>query len=554
MKTILKIIIPLICIFALIIGLVWFFLQYRPDLTASFLTSRAQSAEEHGRYDRAVRYYSYAWKLSPQDDTIAIALADAYKRADNYTKAEYTLVSAITANPEDLNLYLALAKTYVEQDKLLDCVQMLDYTANDTIREQLNQLRPSAPELTPESGYYNERISVSATALSGTVYLTVDGEFPSLEEDLYTDTVDLEPGVTTVLAVAVSEDGLVSPVATTGYTISGVVEEITISDPGLDACIRTALGKSENETLMTNELWSIQELELTSDVTDVSELSNLTSLTSLTAHGLYGIDFSCLNQLTRLTHLDLSGCTISSASLEAIASLTNLTSLNLEGCSIRDIRPLSSLVNLQTLNLSDNAFTDISALGSLVSLQKLSLSGNALLGITPLATCTQLEELDLSGCQLTGISALTSTTALKVLDLSNNALTDISALQNCTQLTTVDLSENQLTSIDALTQITSITTLDVSHNAVTEVSDFSSESSLQKIVLSYNSLTSVSFLEGLEQLNYVDLDYNSVSDLSVLAQCRNLVQVNAFQNPVTDVTALKEHNIIVNYDPTYSES
>ncbi len=158
MKHVLKIFIPLLLILALLLGCVWFFLQYRPDITASVFSSQAQRAMSRERYEKAVRYYTYAWKLNPDDDTLAIALAEAHKKNNNYTKAEYTLVSAITRNSDDLNLYLALSKAYVEQDKFIDAVQMLDRTANESIRQQLNDLRPAAPVLTPDSGYYNERI------------------------------------------------------------------------------------------------------------------------------------------------------------------------------------------------------------------------------------------------------------------------------------------------------------------------------------------------------------------------------------------------------------
>lgn len=63
--------------------------------------------------------------FAPKDADLAIRLADAYKKSGNYTKAEYTLVSAITQIPDSVQLYVALSKTYVEQDKLLDAETML---------------------------------------------------------------------------------------------------------------------------------------------------------------------------------------------------------------------------------------------------------------------------------------------------------------------------------------------------------------------------------------------------------------------------------------------
>lgn len=551
MKIILKILLPIILILSLLIGLAWFFLEYRPDLTASAMVSAADHAVQEEKYSWAVRFYTVAQWLLPEDPSLPISLADAYKKSGNYTKAEYTLVRAIAESPENIHLYLALERTYVEQDKLLDAVQMMDHTANEEIREQLRLMRPAAPTVTPEGGYYTEQIEIIPDAGGTPVYLTVDGTYPSLEKDLYTEPITLEPGVSTIVALTVSEDKLVSPVTTVGYTVSGLVEEITIADSGLDTAIRTALGKTASDTLMSDELWTVTDLILSDAVTDLSDLRYLSSLQSLTANYLYSLDFTVLDQLPALTKLDLSGCTISSSSLKAIAALPNLRSLTLKNCSLQDITPLSALSQLEHLDLSGNVLTDISALGSCTELRSLNLSANKISNIASLSACSNLESLNLSDCHLTGIAPLTSLTSLTDVNLSVNALTDISALAGCTQLKTADVSSNHISNIDALLQLTSLNVLDASNNEIERAEPVPEDSALQRIYLIHNLFTEVTFLQNLQQLNYVDLDYNQVSDLSPLATCWNLVQVNAFENPVSDISALKEHDIIVNYDPTY---
>lgn len=65
-----------------------------------------------------------------------------------------------------------------------------------------------------------------------------------------------------------------------------------------------------------------------------------------------------------LKWLDLSGTTLSTSSMEAIAKISQLQTLRLAGCSLDDeaIRPIQSLTNLITLDLSDNVgITDKSA-------------------------------------------------------------------------------------------------------------------------------------------------------------------------------------------------
>ena len=170
MKHTLKILIPILLILALLIGACWFFLIARRDLTESVFTYWGNHFYNNGRYGRAITCYKLAMHFAPKDAELAIWLSNAYKRSGNYTKAEYTLVNAITQSPDAADLYIALSKTYVEQDKLLDAETMLGRITNDAVRTQIDALRPAAPVIEPESGTYTEYIDVTITGTEGTVY------------------------------------------------------------------------------------------------------------------------------------------------------------------------------------------------------------------------------------------------------------------------------------------------------------------------------------------------------------------------------------------------
>ena len=183
MKKFFKVLLPVLLVALLLGGGIWYLRNYQGDFFSNFLQRRGDAAMAGEHYTTALRYYRWAWELDDTDPDLAVSLASAYAHTDNYTKAEYTLVNAIAAMPEELQLYLALSETYVAQDKLLDASQLLDRVENESIRTQLTEARPDAPVLTPESGYYSEYISVGLEASSGTAYLSVDGSFPSLEDD-----------------------------------------------------------------------------------------------------------------------------------------------------------------------------------------------------------------------------------------------------------------------------------------------------------------------------------------------------------------------------------
>lgn len=554
MKRVLKIVIPLVVVLALLGGCAWFFLAYRSDLTAHFLTGQAERMMEAGRYNRAIQYETWAWKLAPDDEEIPLSLARAYAASGNYTKAEYTLVNAIAATPKNVALYVELCQVYVAQDKLLDAVQMLDRVQDEAVREELAAMRPAAPELSPEDGYYTEYIEVSADGGGNDVYLSIDGEYPSMEKDLYTEPVTLPAGENSVLAIAVDENSMVSTAVQRGYTIGGVVEAVTLTDPAVDSAVREALGITSADTLMTDMLWSLPSLTLPDTVRDLSDLAYMTGLRSLTIQNVSGLDFSVLSQLTELTELDLSGCTISTGSLNAIASLTNLTRLRLNQCALTDISAFSPLTRLTELQLSDNSITEVGVLSLMLDLETVTLSNNPVTSIAGLSACGKLKSVDISGCSVTTIAALADKTQLESLLAGNNKISDLSPLAGCSALSVLEVPYNSVEDISVLSELPALTRFVGNNNAITAVPDFDEENSkLQYFQVDNNAITDLSGLADIDSLNYVYADYNQVETILPLENCINLIQINVWDNPIEkeEVDKLQEHSIIVNYNPNY---
>lgn len=556
MKKSLKIVLPLILAFIALIAAGWFFLFYNPTVTANLLQNSARTMAEHGRYGRAVQYYNSAWKLMPERTELPVELAETYIADGNYTKAEYTLVSAISAMPHDPELYIALCRTYVAQDKLLDAVQMLDRINSETVRDTLAEQRPEAPVITPENGFYTEHIEVTAQSTERTVYLTTDGKYPSNDGDLYTGPVTLESGETTIIALAVNDDGLVSPAVMCGYTISGIVEEMTLNDSAVDATVRQLLNLEKSDTIMTDDLWSIAALELPDTVSDLSDLPYFTGLRSLTIHDVSGLDFTVLRQIPGLQSLDLSGCIISSDGMEAIGSLTELRSLALNGCAISDLTLLSGMTKLTELHLSGNTITDVGVLSLMPDLETVTLSNNPISSIAGLAACNKLQTLDVTRCSITSLGSLSGKDELAILQADNNQIADLSPLENCSSLQKLTIANNLVDDISVLTKLHSLTEFIADHNKLAVVPDFDEDNcKLSRFSANYNEIEDVSGLTGIQSLNYVSLDYNKVKNIQPLAGNVNLVQLDVWDNPISDaaeaVKPFEESSIIVNYNPKY---
>ena len=549
------IVVILVLAAALLIGACLFFFVFRKDLTASVLVYWADRFEQSGRYNRTITLYRQAEKLTPEDEDIPRLLAKAYQLSGNFTKAEYTLVSAITRDPESVELYAELSRVYLAQDKLLDAEQMLGSIANASVKSQVEALRPATPVISPESGYYSEYIEITASAASGKVYITTNGEFPSLESDLYTGPIQLEGGETTVIAISVDDNGLVSSAAYAGYTVGNVVEEVSLEDTALESYVREQLGKAAGDSLMSDELWSIEELELPAEVTTLNDLTRFAGLQSLTIHdAASGLDLSVIGQLTTLRKLDLAGCTMSQSLLEQIGTLPDLTELTLSGCAIDSINPLVGLTKLEKLDLSNNAISDIMPLSSMTELRELHLTNNPVGSISYLNNCLLLEKLYIENCGVSRLSGIADNTSLQELYASNNSIQDISMLSGCTAMKVMDLSENQIEDISVIANFPELINFKANNNKITGIPKLDPETSvLVQFSANYNEIEDVSGLSNLIYLNYVRVDYNKVKDISCLKDCYSLIQIDAWDNPLDTekIPELQDIGIIVNYNSTY---
>ena len=571
MKRTFKRTLPILLAIVTICSIIWYLFVYDRSFTRDVLLSGARYFDSQGNHSIAAWMYDQAYRQSKDNTAVAIELSDRFKEMGNYTKAENTLTGAI-ADGGSAELYIALSKTYVEQDKLLDAVAMLDSITDPVIKAQLDAIRPAAPTVDTEPGFYSQYLPITITPGLGQLYVTTDGEYPSIQDAPSSGTVTLVSGENVIYALTVGDNGLVSSLSIFGYTVGGVVEPVELKDSIINDVIRSQLQLSADTTLYSSQLWEITELELPEGVGSFEDLSRLPYLQSLTVHGSTADSLQGLQNLTQLTELTMTGCKVSAVDLSIISSLPKLEKLTLTDCglsdienlsklrgltylnlsenSIRDLSPLSFMSALTQLDLSHNALNNLNALSSLSGLQKLNVSYNSLSSVVPLASCTGLTELNVSNNTIAALTGVESLTALTKLDASYNALTAVESLAGCTELTQLDLSSNSLTDITALGALVKLQYFSFSRNQVVTIPSWGAGCALVSIDGSYNKIKTVSGLSGYGQLNTVLMDYNKISNVNALASCHNLIKVSVYGNPVKDVSELTDMSVIVNYTPT----
>ena len=578
MKKFFKVIIPIILVLAIIACIGWYLLIYDRDFTRDMLLSGARYFDRQGNHSVSDWFYNQAYLQADNNDSVAIELAAQHKADGNYTKAEYTLTRAIS-DGGSTELYIALCKTYAEQDKLMDVVKLLDSVLSDSstvdpqIKADLQAMRPAAPVCSPAPGFYSQYIDAEISCERGTLLVNPCGEYPSIHDDPYSAPVDLGDGENTIYAIAVSDTGLVSPLSIFGYTIGGVIEEVTFTDAAMEEAIRLHLGVDADTVLYTNDLWDLTYFTVPSTAKDLTDLSYLTFVEDLAIDSVPSGQLSYLSTLVNVTSLQIRNTAISTEELKLIGSLPKLERLTLSGCglstaaglenavsltyldlsqnTIRDLSPLSGMSVLSELNLQHNAVNDLSELSELRSLKELDVSFNLLTTLNPIFNCNGLSSLLAGNNTITSLTGIEKLAALEVLDVSVNALEDVSPVAACIGIKELDISENTITDISALSALERMENFNFSRNTVVELPEFSRDCALITIDGSHNQIESLSRLEGLENLNNVFMDYNeNLDSVEPLVNCPRIVQVKVYGTSVADVSALLEMDVIVEFDPT----
>jgi len=576
MKRTVRILVPLVLTMVILLCTCWYLFIYDREFTRDMLLHAARSFDSKGNHTVAAWFYDCAYKQAGNNDAVAIELAEQYKNTGNYTKAEHTLTKAI-ADGGGVELYIALSKTFVEQDKLLDAVKMLDNVNNADVKAQLDMLRPASPTCSPDpqssNYYFTQYITVTVAAEKGTLYVSSNGEYPSTQKDLYTNGIQLNEGKTTIHAIAVAENGLVSPSAIFPFTVGGVIEDVTFTDAAVEAAMRELLQVSAEKVLRTDALWTIKEFTVPSNAANWGDLAHLAFVEKLTVDAGAAGQLTHISSLANLKELHISNTTVSAEELIFIGKLPNLQKLTLTNCGLSTVNGLDAAKELLSLDLSNNSIRNISPLGGLKMITQINLSHNALDDLTALSTLSTLTELDISYNGLTTLSPITSLTGLKTLiandnvltDLvgfqqltalqklvfSNNKIADISSLSTCTELTDLEFANNSVKDISILGSLNKLVNLNFARNSVSTLPKWDTNCALVNIDGSHNKLSSLEQLSGLKHLNNVFMDYNSsISSVKVLANCPTLIQVNVFGTKVRNVSDLTSMSVIVNYDPT----
>lgn len=497
----------------------YFFVKNNASIMSEIYMRRAESCKKDEEPLKAAYLYEKVLSLNPKNAPAAINYAKLNISLGNYTKAEEELLKCTQNSNNAIDAYTALSGMYVGQGRIKDAVELLNNIPNELIRAKIGAIRPTAPIFSPDSGRYSEKTEISLkNAENISCYYTMSDSDTAEFENPWEENIVLPMGKTTIKAVAVGSNGLVSDITDCAYNVDDLSAAVTFKDSTVEAMVRAALSRYSGH-ITVGELKSVTSL--CNSQFDGKKIGGEISTFS---------DFQYLRNLTELSLANLSEL----PNLSGLSVLTSLKSLTLNNCGINSgsISTLSNMPNLNALDLSDNSLDNISCLSEFSKAEYISLKNNLITDVTPLLTFENLIYLDLSGNPLGNITAIGLLPKLKALTLSNCKLSDITALKSLTALTHLDISNNHVSDIEPLSACISLENIIAGNNSIAILSPLSGLPKINSLDLHGNNIRSIRPLMTLENLKTLNINQNSVNDLSALRSCDALQTVFAEGNPI----------------------
>lgn len=299
------------------------------------------------------------------------------------------------------------------------------------------------------------------------------------------------------------------------------------------------------------------------NVENLKPLKNLTKLTHLAISGCEKVsDFSVIQNLKNLENLNVSE-NIQLKNINFVKDLTNINRLEFNGTSVSDVKPLEKLNKMTWLDFHSTKVSDISALNNMKELQFLSFSETGVSDIDVVKNFKKLDELymeDTKVTDLTPISDITNLVNLKansyvahikslkplekltrlsmVTVYGNGFTSDLSELKNHNELTLLQLNNINVTNIDALKTATDLRDLEI-HGALTDISALKDHNKLEFLSIASPNLYDISALSTATALESFSLYGSKVSNVQPLSGLTKLNYLSISCNPITDISSLK---------------
>lgn len=221
-------------------------------------------------YENALQYYKTALSLQPQDIPVRLAMADIYIDQKSYDSAMVLLIEVIELDSKNQQAYQNLIHIYEEKEDYDSIVELASDIKDTEILELFDGYIVAEPVFSPIEGTYEKYVTVTLFSIEEfDMYYTINGADPDATTGrLYDDDKGIplkEAGEYEIKAVCVNEKGICSDVVTAEYEVELLPPEYpTVTPDG---------GRISSETTITIEAEENCSIYYTWDGTDPTNLS-----------------------------------------------------------------------------------------------------------------------------------------------------------------------------------------------------------------------------------------------------------------------------------------
>lgn len=210
----------------LVTALALLIIQTRVQHTESYYVARAYDRASRGDYTGAAQAIDDAMESAGGTDQQLLLVKSEYEaRAGNNDAAMRTLQDVIDNamdTQEILSAYSRIIEIYSAGGDYATIARILRECGNVEVQNSFRQYMVSLPQFDPPSGSYEDGLTVTIAADGdGSIFYTLDGSRPTTTSTLYTEPLELTPGLTRVTAVYVNRFGVVSRSVSRLYSLAG---------------------------------------------------------------------------------------------------------------------------------------------------------------------------------------------------------------------------------------------------------------------------------------------------------------------------------------------
>lgn len=182
----------------------------------------AETSFSNGRYEESLEYVERALELKNKDVNARLLKAQILIKEEKDAQAIRLLTAVIAEDSDNVSAYGLLLKLYLVNDNTAQIKELLDACTEESILSKYADYICSNPVFGLAEGTYSAKKQVSLYGKTDVtaIYYTLDGSEPTKESMLYTESITLEEGTTTLKAVAENAKGILSDVVTRKYVIS----------------------------------------------------------------------------------------------------------------------------------------------------------------------------------------------------------------------------------------------------------------------------------------------------------------------------------------------